>query len=114
MTQPERSLTETQLLALWEEARRKARVWCGTTLARLRRGGGGFYQEDDFWQDRVLGAGRGLVGDGGEPGGAMGVVAQAAVVRRVAGDPPGAAATVAWGGTGHRAGGAGIGARRGR
>jgi len=54
MTQPEPSLTETQLLTLWDDARRKARVWCGTTLARLRRGGGGFYQEEDFWQDLFL------------------------------------------------------------
>ena len=51
MNQREAGLTEGQLLALWEEARRKARVWCGSTLARLRRGEGGFYQEEDFWQD---------------------------------------------------------------
>jgi len=31
-------LSEGQLMALWEEARRKARVWCGSTLAMLRRG----------------------------------------------------------------------------
>lgn len=47
-------LSERQLMALWQEARRKARVWCGSTLARLRRGEGGFYQEEDFWQDLFL------------------------------------------------------------
>jgi len=45
---------ETLLMTLWEEARRRARVWCGGTLARLRRGEGGFYEEDDLWQDLFL------------------------------------------------------------
>lgn len=54
MTSDESVSSETLLMELWEEARRKARVWCGGTLVRLRRGEGGFYQEDDLWQDLFL------------------------------------------------------------
>jgi len=54
MTSDKSASDETLLMTLWEEARRRARVWCGSTLARLRRGEGGFYEEDDLWQDLFL------------------------------------------------------------
>jgi RNA polymerase sigma factor (sigma-70 family) len=44
-------LTETELLRLWERAWRDAERRCARSLASLRRGAGGFYGADDFYQD---------------------------------------------------------------
>ena len=41
-------------IALWPAAQDEARRCCGETLRRLRRGEGGFYAEDDFWQDLAV------------------------------------------------------------
>lgn len=40
--------------ALWPQARRMAARRCHNNLYRLRRGEGGFYGADDFWQDLFL------------------------------------------------------------
>jgi len=48
------SLSEEELLALWQTARRMALRSCASTLARLRAGEGGFYEAEDFWQDLFL------------------------------------------------------------
>jgi len=47
-------LTEEELIALWQVARREVLRRCGHTLARLRAGEGGFYEAEDFWQDLFL------------------------------------------------------------
>lgn len=47
-------LDEQALLALWRKARVLAGSWCGTSLARLRAGHGGFYDDQDFWQDLFI------------------------------------------------------------
>jgi len=47
-------LSEEALLALWQRARRMALPRCAWTMARLRRGDGGFYDPDDFMQDLFL------------------------------------------------------------
>ncbi|MCD6519907.1 MAG: hypothetical protein J7M05_08300 [Anaerolineae bacterium] len=47
-------LSHQELLNLWEQARQEALHLCRRTLARLRRGEGGFYTEEDFWQDLFL------------------------------------------------------------
>ena len=47
-------LTEEELLALWQTARRVVLRSCASTLARLRAGEGGFYEAEDFWQDLFL------------------------------------------------------------
>lgn len=44
-------LEEEAVLALWDRAWRMARRRCAGTLIRLRRGDGGFYGADDFYQD---------------------------------------------------------------
>jgi RNA polymerase sigma factor (sigma-70 family) len=47
-------LSEEALLALWQRARRMALPRCAWTMARLRRGDGGFYGPEDFMQDLFL------------------------------------------------------------
>ena len=47
-------LSEEELLALWQRARRMALPRCAWTMARLRRGDGGFYEAEDFMQDLFL------------------------------------------------------------
>jgi DNA-directed RNA polymerase specialized sigma24 family protein len=47
-------LSSAELLRLWEEAQRIAATSCAHTLALLRRGEGGFYEAEDFWQDLFL------------------------------------------------------------
>jgi len=49
-----RTLDDDELLALWRHGRRLAGRYCRGSLARLRAGGGGFYEVDDFWQDAFL------------------------------------------------------------
>ena len=39
---------------LWSQARRMAERWCATTIRRLHRGDGGFYEADDLLQDLYL------------------------------------------------------------
>jgi DNA-directed RNA polymerase specialized sigma24 family protein len=41
-------------MAAWERAREMARRRCATSLARLRAGQGGFYTDDDLWQDLFI------------------------------------------------------------
>jgi len=51
---PTSSLSEDELLALWQVARREALRCCASTLARLHAGDGGFYEAEDFWQDLFI------------------------------------------------------------
>jgi len=48
------SLSDDELLALWQVAWRMARRRCAAALARLGRGEGGFYGADDLQQDLFL------------------------------------------------------------
>ena len=48
------SLPDDELMALWAQARALALRCCGRSLARLRAGQGGFFQEDDLWQELFL------------------------------------------------------------
>ncbi|MHB1293926.1 MAG: RNA polymerase sigma factor [Anaerolineae bacterium] len=45
---------EQALLDLWQKARTLAAGWCRIALARLRAGQGGFYDDQDLWQDLFL------------------------------------------------------------
>lgn len=47
-------LSEGELLALWRKAQRVVWRLCRRTILRLRWGQGGFYEENDFWQDLFL------------------------------------------------------------
>jgi DNA-directed RNA polymerase specialized sigma24 family protein len=47
-------LEEEAILRLWDTAWQMARRRCGRTLARLRRGDGGFYGAEDFRQDLFI------------------------------------------------------------
>lgn len=53
MTHPT-PLSDADLLCLWGQARRLALSLCAGSLQSLRRGLGGFYEEDDFLQDLFL------------------------------------------------------------
>ncbi len=48
------SLSEGELVALWQVAWEMARRLCAGTLARLARGEGGFYEAEDFYQDLFI------------------------------------------------------------
>jgi DNA-directed RNA polymerase specialized sigma24 family protein len=47
-------MEDSMTMPIWARCRRLAGSLCRVTLARLRAGAGGFYSEDDFWQDLFL------------------------------------------------------------